>query len=357
MSTNLKTFASLFTGGDLAGVGAGLSTLWGVESIPEIADVAELSGTPVIRARVEDVDYSKLESPDWLHMSPVCVNASQAKQDAGETQADIDSANACARAIRELRSPVVSLENVWQYRNFAAFQIICNELAAQGYHVRFWHLNAANYGVPQTRKRLILLASLNFIPEKPRPTHSKTKKFGLFDHLPKWIGWYEAIEDLIPTLPESKFADWQLKRLPQEYAGSLLCMTGNTSDEQAAEGVGILTPDQPANSVYAQPPSIRAFIVEGTAAGEGNKFTLPVRKRGEPIFTVRGGNMPRAWLSQGRIVSMTPRALARFQSIPDSYLLPEKNSLACRIIGNAVPCLLMRRIVESVKEQILRRAA
>ena len=53
----------------------------------------------------------------------------------------------------------------------------------------------------------------------------------------------------------------------------------------------------------------------------------------------------RDWLTQGRVVKMTPRALVRFQSFPDSYALPEKNSLAVTIIGNAVPPLLMREVV------------
>jgi DNA (cytosine-5)-methyltransferase 1 len=44
---------------------------------------------------------------------------------------------------------------------------------------------------------------------------------------------------------------------------------------------------------------------------------------------------------------MTPRALARFQSFPDWYELPERASLACRIIGNAVPPLLMQRVMEA----------
>ena len=44
----------------------------------------------------------------------------------------------------------------------------------------------------------------------------------------------------------------------------------------------------------------------------------------------------KAWLEQGKVVMMTPRANARFQSFPDSYILPDKKSLAQKIIGNAV---------------------
>jgi site-specific DNA-cytosine methylase len=46
-----------------------------------------------------------------------------------------------------------------------------------------------------------------------------------------------------------------------------------------------------------------------------------------------------------RVVQMTPRCLARFQSFPDWYELPDSKSLACRIIGNAVPPLLMKKCI------------
>ena len=61
----------------------------------------------------------------------------------------------------------------------------------------------------------------------------------------------------------------------------------------------------------------------------------------------------RAWLFNGRVVAMTPRCLARFQSFPDSYILPDPNwltganDLACRVIGNAVPPLLYQRVIEA----------
>jgi DNA (cytosine-5)-methyltransferase 1 len=63
--------------------------------------------------------------------------------------------------------------------------------------------------------------------------------------------------------------------------------------------------------------------------------------------TDRVGNQPRAWLSFGHVVKMTPRALARFQSFPDWYILPDKASLACTVIGNAVPPLLYQRVIEA----------
>jgi site-specific DNA-cytosine methylase len=43
-----------------------------------------------------------------------------------------------------------------------------------------------------------------------------------------------------------------------------------------------------------------------------------------------------------------PRALARFQTLPDWYELPNKRTLAGKIIGNAMPCLGYQRIIESL---------
>jgi DNA (cytosine-5)-methyltransferase 1 len=100
-------------------------------------------------------------------------------------------------------------------------------------------------------------------------------------------------------------------------------------------------------SASAEKRPARAWLVEGS----GNQWNDPdasvtVRADHEPSFTVKSSrNNERAWLQSGRVVKMTPRALARFQSIPDSYVLPDKASLACTVIGNAVPSLLMREIV------------
>jgi len=94
----------------------------------------------------------------------------------------------------------------------------------------------------------------------------------------------------------------------------------------------------------------RAFIVPAGGHSE-NGGGLPIDKD-RPHATLRAqqGANSHAWLETGRVVKMTPRALARFQSFPDWYRLPEKTSLACRIIGNAVPPLMYAAIARSVTE-------
>lgn len=100
------------------------------------------------------------------------------------------------------------------------------------------------------------------------------------------------------------------------------------------------------NAAKAYPP---AFLV-GSHYSQPNTVEhrrVQVRDADEPSFTITAGHKgdKRAWLDGGRIVQLTPRALARLQSIPDEYRLPESNVLACYIIGNAVPPQMYRKII------------
>jgi DNA (cytosine-5)-methyltransferase 1 len=388
----VKTFASLFSGGGLADVGAmsaGLVPLFGVEIEAKIAEwYGRNIGEHIIVAPVQDVDYSSLETPYWLHMSPPCTNASQANTEAGETELDIALAQACIRAIKALRPPMVSLENVYQYRHFESFKMICKALREEGHAVKWWHLNSANYGVAQTRKRLFLVASRVKQPQKPPVTHQKRSKvneqqLSLFSLLP-WAGWYEAIEDLLDTLPEDKFAPWQEKRLAGEYRETMLVglqgydggvtkafchapaftitandkqgpirafllMTGNTQIANPT-GTGIKLPEEPTNTIAANSVHARAFIVDGQANDHGKSMT--VRYSDDRLITIAASQdkRPLRAYTGCRVVRMTPRALARFQSVPDTYQLPDgpkRTGLACTIVGNAVPPLLMQRLIEA----------
>ena len=420
----MTTIGTLLSGGECVGVGAraaGLTHLWGFEIENDIAQVARDNGFDVVTADVMQLDPHALEVPDVLHASPVCKRASQANQSAelnedGTKEALEDTAmgEKIASFIDVMQPRVFTLENVFAYRNFKAFKIICNALERGGYMWDFDSLNAADYGVPQTRRRLILRAIRGaLLPNLPQPK--------------KWVGWYSAIEDLIPTLPDSQFAPWQLARLPEGlFETSLVERHGafnlheereittaranepvwtvrasqratematafivdqnygnsNTSEDRV---LSIRQSDGPMVTITAGGPKreYRAFIVDGQNAGREHgltvltpdepMLTLGAANKGtykaylvgggntqlaqvdckarhdlEPSFTVFTGDnhIPRAWLSQGRVVSMTPRALSRFQSIPDSYTLPESKKLACAIIGNAVPPLLYQKIIE-----------
>ena len=372
----MKTFASLFTGGGLADIGAkqaGYSLLWGVELDPTIAAVAQQNlGHPVYQASVVDMDWATLERPDHLHMSPPCQDFSVAKS-TGKVSNDNDAlAQSCIDAIKALEPSTVTLENVEGYRKAKGFQAIVDALWGLGYWVNVDVLNSADFGVPQTRRRLILRAVKGGFPG-PLPEPVKP-----------WKGWYQAIEDLIPTLPETQFAAWQLERLKaasskgQNIEGDIWIGGSNCSESFLQFAIdnrpsipGIRTRNMPVPTVPADHltnSKAKAYLVDGIAndkgatvtkallvSGQGNqlgteKSSVSYWAKESPAGTIQASDHKRplrAATPSGRVVRMTPRALARFQTMPDDYALPEKTALACRIIGNGVPCLMMQRIMES----------
>jgi DNA-cytosine methyltransferase len=235
----MKTFASLFSGGggaDIGAIDAGLKPIWGVEYIPKIAEWYGVNiGHPAIVESVLTVNFAELESPFWLHASPPCVTASVANAKAGESLMDAALAAAVCEAIDALLPEWFSLENVGGYRSYASYAAIKDTLADNGYRMVEGVLNSADYGVPQTRRRLFLVASRTAAPVLPRPTHSDKEaaqmQLSMFDaSLLPWVGWYEAIADLLPGCPDSKLAEWQLKRLPESLTRSLQVASDNASN-------------------------------------------------------------------------------------------------------------------------------
>lgn len=347
----MTTIGTLFSGGEGVGVGArnaGLSHLWGVEWDDDIASVARMNGFNTITGDVRDVELMcSLPRPDVIHASPVCKNASNAKADGEESPEDIETADAVCAYINHFKPSIFTLENVWGYRTFTAFAHIIEALNANKYRVDYWHLMAADYGVPQTRQRLILVARLNGKPIKPHATHAKADKLTpMFDSRLPWVGWYKAIEDLIDTLPESSFEQWQLDRLPKEIIDTFIFdgHSGFCGDEATAR-----VSTEPCMSIMSTSrgnAGFRAFIVEG-ANGSHPDIS---RFECDPITTITQSEYKtarRAWMTCGRTVKMTVKTFSRFQSFPDWYVLPIDYRLACTVIGNAVPPLLYQRVIEA----------
>lgn len=242
-------FGTTFSGGggyDLGAIAAGGQHVFSIEIEPDINAIRELNipGGLHICADIRDVDPDGLPPVNLLHGSPVCTEFSTAKNGGEEKQLDITTARAFCNIIRaqnekgELR--VVTMENVWGYRKSYSALIIGLTLEELGFSYDYWHLNMANYGVPQTRKRLILIAwKRENKPFRPSPTHLETP--GMFT-LP-WIGWYEAIEDLLPTQPIAmRMGDRPCEHHPEYLAGAGHLECGGcgqkTSDQYSCDNCG-----------------------------------------------------------------------------------------------------------------------
>lgn len=368
MTTTIGTMFSGFGGVDIGAMKAGLKPLWGIEYDAAIATVANQNlGGHVMVADVLDVDPSKLAKVGVLHASPPCPNFSVAKTNGAETELDIALANKVSEFIRVIEPRIFTLENVYGYRRSESWRIINDALYECGYWVSMEHVNAADFGVPQTRKRMIVRAVRGgWVPMLPQPE--------------RWVGWYEAIEDLIPELPGSEFAPWQLARLPEELRTILLAQggydgevvnvsedepsftitsngnqtklravlvgSGNTNKAEDSEGRYRLA-IEPATTVATNScRNQRALLIPGDNAS--NDTVLAAESTMVTIQTRSPGQCTHRSYTGHQVVSMTIRCLARFQSFPDWYVLPESKTLAAKGIGNAVPPLLYQKLVSQL---------
>lgn len=329
---------TLFSGGGLADYGmsaAGFTLCAANELDSKIADVYRINHGDHIRVgSILDQDPRTYPAFALLHASPPCPSFSLANNKRGETELDIALAEKTVEFIRILKPQSVTIENVPQYVHSQSYAIIVAALVTLGYWYESKVLNAADFGVPQTRRRLFIRAELGaFVRQLPPAV--------------KWRGWYEAIEDLIPSLPDSAWAQWQMpivEKAMSKLSSQAFITNGNKGDR----GDSVWMAYQPAPTIRKRLDYYRAFVVSGqNTRPDTNNPTL--RNSYEPIFTIPKSvnhGMPRAF-TDGRIVSMTPRALARLQSVPDSFVLPENKSLACTVIGNGVPSLMYQCVAEN----------
>ncbi len=186
-------------------------------------------------------------------------------------------------------------ENVKGITNLAqgkVFQMILDDFTGLGYRVKYKILNAADYGVPQTRERVIIVGVRNDVKFEypyPSPTHSRDGT----DGLPRW----RSVGEVMATIPDPDLPN----NLPNhEYSRYKLNFNGYLGHRQ-------LDPDKPAPTVTAR------------GDNKGGVVILPHPN------------------SQRR---MSCRELAAVQSFPLDYVFFGNRSSVYRQIGNAVPPLL-----------------
>lgn len=292
------TFVSLFSGGGGADIGArdaGFEITGALEREAKIAEWYEvnLKHKPIIDS-IENVLPAQFDCrPDWLHASPPCQGDSVARFAIKSPHADIDAGLEVCRFIEAWKPPYFTLENVTGYSRNKSLHAIENCLLGCGYWVRRVVLDASDYGVPQSRVRLWVIASRLGIPMLPAPSQKK-------------MGWYAAIEDLIPTLKETSLARWQTREFAQQLPASCDLLAG------------------------------------------GNSSSARRCKPSEPAMTMCKKSLPKIFFQSGKVLATNPRCAADFQTFPRSYQLPENVHLAGAIIGNAVPCKLAELIGKSL---------
>ena len=121
-------------------------------------------GAVAISRRLEDICPKELRREvgevDVLLTSPECTNHSCAKGAAERSEESKDTALQTIRFAKEFRPQWVVLENVVTMRPWSRYNELKLELEALGYSVVESVLDASQFGVPQSRRRLFLICRL-----------------------------------------------------------------------------------------------------------------------------------------------------------------------------------------------------
>lgn len=240
------------------------------------------------------------------------------------------------RLVKEVQPDIVTMENVPSIASFNLKDVLgdfVSTLKGEGFTVKYQVVFCPDYGVPQTRKRLVLLASKLGNIELTKPTHKK--------------GEYETVRRVIGYLPELKageacktdalhrcaaLSDLNMRRMQATpYGGGWkdwpedLLLECHRKEEGKSFGsvYGRMVWDEPSPTITTQ----------CTGIGNG-RFGHPV---------------------QDRAISIREAAL--LQTFPMDYkFFPNEEAVsitkASRYIGNAVPPRLGEVIADSIKEHI-----
>lgn len=192
--------------------------------------------------------------------------------------------------------------------------IIKQEFNNIGYQVKLFKLLAANYGVPQKRKRIFFIGTNTGKPiTSPKRTHAKIPHKTLTGSpLKKWVPVGSVL------LPESEIA--------KSYFHSQKMIDGfKRRKERNKEN--------------------------------GKGFGWQILDLSKPSYTIsarywKDGSDALVLLAPDRCRMLTERECARVQSFPDDYVFEGSKKNRYRQIGNAVPPLLAKAIALELKKKL-----
>lgn len=122
---------------------------------------------------LEDLDperiHGELGSIDLLLASPECTNHSPAKGKGPRCEKSKATAFQVIRFARVFQPRWIVVENVTSMRAWTRYAEFVGALRSLGYHVTPQILNAKEFGVPQSRRRLFLMCDRDREPESLRP--------------------------------------------------------------------------------------------------------------------------------------------------------------------------------------------
>lgn len=233
------------------------------------------------------------------------------------------------RLVRETRPDYVTMENVPLLARDAMFNRFVQTLETEGYSVDYGVLYGPDFGLPQKRRRLVLVGALAAEPKLPIPTHAPDEYVTVdsaIGALPRLASGEHDPRD--PLHYARRLSPMNLKRAQHSRQGGTwqdwpmeLRLPCQIRDVNASFGsfYGRMRADEPAPTITTQPYN--------TGAG---RFTHPTQDRG-----------------------LTLREAAILQGFPKDFIFTgpdEKITLenVGRLIGNAVPPIFGKAVGKAI---------
>lgn len=198
------------------------------------------------------------------------------------------------------------------------FKVIVGTLEEIGYNVFYKVLNSKDFGVPQNRERIYIVAFRNDLAplrfDFPTPSGQKTALKDILEKDEVSVKYYLSSQYL-ETLRKHKA-------------------------RHAAKGNGFGYEIRETNG-------LAGAIVCG---GMGRERNLIIDKRltnFEPVTRIKGE------VNKEGIRKMTPREWARLQGFPDSFLLPLADTHIYKQLGNSVTVPVIRAIASVIKDKLI----
>lgn len=315
-------------------------------------DICNLSGEEILKA-------AKIKKDDIYLFAgcPPCQNFSR-QNPLNKNKSDEERKKLLfefLRLIEEILPPFILMENVPGIKSDFNNAILSEflEHLKKHYEIRESILNAANYGVPQLRKRFVLhavrndiseeLISLQFSFELPKATHDKNGSNGL----KKWKTVKEAIGDL-PSIKagetyvdDGKIHNHKCARLSETNLKRIKEIRKNGGSRSGL----------PKDLVLA----CHKKKDENGNAFSGHGDVYGIMHSDKPAPTITGGCLCYSkgrygHYSQDRAISI--REAARLQTFPDDFVFSNSLTDSALQIGNAVPIELVRASGQVFKDAI-----
>ena len=342
-----------FAGGGGLAVGlrdAGFRTVAAIELEPHAAATfkANHPNVHVFRQDIREVcgrELLKLASGrvDVLAACPPCQGFSSLTSKWRKHDPRNDLVSEVGRLAREMRPRAIMMENVPGLANKGKplLDALVEDLEELGYITNCDVLQVADFGVPQHRRRLVLLAGLGYRIEMPEPTHSRTGENGL----PKW----KTVRDTIGKMKEPlTYPEAKERGGPQLFSWHVV-------RQLSPQNQARLKAARPGGSWSDFPEDIRVKCHRGGYEGFPNVYGRLTWDK--PSATITAGCTTLSkWRfghpEKDRTISL--REAAMLQTFPADYIIETPHfERACEIVGNALPCLFAEVTAQQVRRAIL----